>query len=103
MIDWLSLLFNFLWILALSGCLAVLSWAYAAVQREGIPFRQAIKSTPSQLGLYASAILFCAGLAGSTQPGLEKWVWTGLAILWGIQMGATLLENRKNVHHTNQA
>ncbi len=95
MIDWLSLAFNFLWILGLGCILAILSWAYYYSQVRRIHFKQVLKKHSFLTGLYISGGLFCAGMAGSTKPGWELWVWVGLAILWAIQLGIEVADHQK--------
>lgn len=90
MINWVSLAFNTLWILGLSGLLATLSVVSFVSQTRGKRFRQVFNQPGYEISLNASLILLCLGLAGGARTSWERTIWLVLAGFWGIQIGLGL-------------
>ena len=85
MIDWLNLLFNSIWILALSLALAVASIVYYESRQKGEKFRQALNSPPYALLLNIAGGVFCLGMALSSNKWWEIILWIVLMVLFGYQ------------------
>lgn len=79
MIDWLNLIFNALWIFALSLALAVLSYTHWQGGALKIGWRAALQQPAAQHWLNAAGALFCLGLLGTSPNLWEK-------VLWGVLM-----------------
>ncbi len=77
MIDWVNLGANALWILGCSVCLASISFASWIASEKKQKISLALRSKGVWMGLHAGGILFCAGLAATSDSIL-------LAVLWVI-------------------
>lgn len=84
MIDWPSVAACFMWILALSGMLAVLSYAEHLSRVGKTPLRQILRQDALQVPFLWSSVLFCAGIAASDRNGWSL-AWGGLALLLARQ------------------
>ena len=80
MIDWYNLIMNACWILGCAVALTTLSYASweASAQREKFPTH--LKGANFQIALNAGGILFCSGLAGTSELIWQKILWIILAI-----------------------
>jgi phosphoglycerol transferase MdoB-like AlkP superfamily enzyme len=85
MIDWFNLAANALWILALAIALAVVSHAswQAALSHEKL--RTRLGQPGYQMYFDLAAVLFCAGMAGTSRVIWEIILWSGLAVLFFAQ------------------
>jgi len=95
MIDWLNLLYNTSWILAMAIALAIVSWASwkASVQKTG--FRQEILRSAPQQGLHFSGFLFSLGLALTSDVGYEKVLWFLFAAYFLVQTALPVFKKRQ--------
>ena len=80
MIDWLSLVFNSIWIIAIALAVAVFSIAYYQSQQRGVKIRALLNEQKYTLPLNISGAVFCLGMALTA----DKW-WE--IILWIILLG----------------
>jgi hypothetical protein len=85
MINWYSLVANFIWIFALALALASLSYAYWEAAVRKIKFRTTLKQPQWQLLLNLSGALFCLGLAATTDATWETALWLILMALFIFQ------------------
>jgi hypothetical protein len=80
MIDWINLGTNALWIL---GCILILatvsytSWQ-SAIKHER--FLQQLKQPPNMFTLHLGGVLFCLGLASTSDTWLRAVIWIALAL-----------------------
>jgi hypothetical protein len=82
MIDWINLAANSLWIVGLAVGLATVSYVswQASLRRQRTLERLA--SPAPQIALNLAGLLFCLGLATTSQTSLEFGLWLALAILF---------------------
>jgi hypothetical protein len=75
MIDWLNLAWNALWIAGLAVGLATLSYTSweASVYKE--KFSARLRRSAPQAALSLAGVLFCLGLAGTSQRWWEMGLW----------------------------
>lgn len=86
MIDWFDLFANSLWIMALAIALTTVSSARweAGIRKKRL---STILSQPGwQTPLNIAGVLFCGGLAATTDVIWERAVWGILAILFVVQL-----------------
>lgn len=85
MIDWFNLAANALWILGCALALGTLSFAswQASIRNEKL--RQRLSHYSIQAAFDAAGILFCAGLAATSDTTLEIVLWSVLGILFLVQ------------------
>ncbi len=77
MIDWLNLLYNSIWIIAMALALAVVSIAYFQSQQRGEKIMALLIKPKNSLPLNVSGVLFCLGMALTA----DRWWEIGLWIL----------------------
>ena len=77
MIDWYNLVMNSFWILACAIALAMLSYASWEASALKVKFLARLKQPQYQIILNIAGLLFCIGLAGTSDV-----VWQ--QILWGL-------------------
>ena len=87
MIDWYNLLMNALWILACALALATLSYVSWQASVTGEKFRALVGQPAIQLWLNVSGLLFCAGLAGTSEAIWQRVLWILLAMGFAVQLG----------------
>ena len=85
MIDWFNLVANALWILALAIALAVVSHASWQASLSHEKFRTRLGQPGYQRAFDLAAVLFCAGMAGTSRHLWEIILWGGLAVLFIAQ------------------
>jgi hypothetical protein len=85
MIDWFNLAANALWILGCALALGTLSFAswQASIRNEKL--RQRLSQNSIQAAFDIAGILFCAGLAATSDSTLEIVLWSVLGILFLVQ------------------
>lgn len=81
MIDGWEIVSAGLWITGLALLLALLSLARWDARQAGLKFSDQLAAKGYRLGLGASALLVCAGLALSAKTWLERGVWIGFGLL----------------------
>jgi len=86
MIDWFNLIANSLWILALSIALSTLSFARGEARGRCETLKSIMSQAKWQIPLNISGVLFCGGLAATTNVTWERAIWGILAILFIIQL-----------------
>lgn len=102
MIDWGNLFLNGLWIFALSVALATFSYANWKASADKVSLKGQLASPGIQSGLNLAGMLFCLGLAGTSDTRTLQVVWVVLAILFGGSMIFSLREREKNKPTRNQ-
>jgi len=85
MIDWLNLLFNSIWILALALALSVVSIAYWEAQIGGKKLRALLGQYRYALPLILAGVVFCLGMAATSAKWWEWIFWEISVVLFGIQ------------------
>ena len=85
MIDWFSLFANSLWILGLAVALATFSYASWQASILNQRTRLQLMSPGSLTAFSAAGLLFCAGLAATSDRILEVIIWSILGILFLVQ------------------
>lgn len=94
MIDWFSVFANSLWILGLAlalGTFSYANWQASVLHEKTI----ALLKRPGYLISFNIAILlFCAGLAATSDTTLEIVVWSILGLLFLVQMIFVLRQKR---------
>lgn len=96
MIDWFGVAANTLWILGLALGLATFSYAswQASIYHEKTLER--IKRPQILLSFNVAALLFCSGLAATSDSILEIVLWSLLGILFLVQLLLLVRQIRKS-------
>jgi hypothetical protein len=97
MIDWYNLVMNSLWIFACALALATLSYASWQASISGEKFRKQLEQPGYQLFLNIAGLLFCIGLAGTSDVTWQRILWILLAVGFTVQIG---VEIYKKFSHT---
>ena len=86
MINWFGVFANSLWIFGLALALATFSFVswQASVYHEKT--RQRLKQPGVLLSFSAAAVLFCAGLAATSEKTWEIVLWSALGVMFIIQI-----------------
>lgn len=95
MIDWYTLLMNAVWIFACALALATLSYASWQASTHDEKFRVALGKTGNQVALNTAGLMFCAGLAGTSDVLWQRILWILLAMGFAYQIGMEILRQRK--------
>ena len=95
MIDWYNLLMNALWIFACALALATISYASWQASMLGEKFRSVLGKAGIQVALNVAGLLFCAGLAGTSDVLWQRILWILLAAGFALQIGMELYRERK--------
>ncbi|HBY08922.1 MAG TPA: hypothetical protein DEH22_14515 [Chloroflexi bacterium] len=95
MIDWYNLFMNALWILACALALATLSYASWQASALGGKFREYLGQPWIQISLNVAGVLFCAGLAGTSDVLWQRVLWILLGVGFAVQMGFEFYRQRK--------
>lgn len=86
MIDWYGVFRNALWVLGLAAVLAAFSYVdwWRRLQTPRLSLRQALGSPGFQAAASLGMVLFCVGLALSSQRWWETALWAvlGLSFAW---------------------
>lgn len=85
MINWYGLAANFLWIFALALAMACLSFAYWEASSRKVKLRTILENSRYQMMFNVSGILFCLGLAATSDATWETVLWLILTILFIVQ------------------
>jgi len=86
MINWIGLLTNSIWILAIALALAVVSVAYYKARFKGEKLRTVLNYPTYTLPLNLSGALFCLGMAVTSARWWEILLWIVLMGLFGYQI-----------------
>lgn len=81
MIDGWEIVSAGLWITGLALLLALLSLARWDARQAGVKFSDQLAAKGYRLGLGATALLVCAGLALSAETWLERGLWIGFGLV----------------------
>ncbi len=84
MINWLSLLFNGIWILAIALVLTVVSIAYYQSRQAGKKIGRLLNTPKFTLPLNIAGGIFCLGMALTANRWWEIILWGLLAALFGF-------------------
>lgn len=95
MIDWYNLFANALWILALALALAALGCARWVASLEGEKLKTVLKRAVWQNALNLAGMIFCAGLALTTQVWWEQLLWAVLGVSFALQIALLRFSSRK--------
>ena len=95
MIDWNNLAANSLWIMGCAAALATLSYAIWMVSMRQKMLRTILAGYQYQIVLNLSGVLFCIGLAATSDALWEILIWLLLVVLFAAQLVITILKNRK--------
>ena len=95
MIDWYNLFANSLWILALALALATLGFARWQARMEGEKLKAVLNRAGWQKSLNLAGVIFCAGLALTTDVWWEQLLWAILGLLFLLQIGMLWWSERK--------
>jgi len=86
MIDWLSVLFNSIWIIGAAIALAVISMACFQAQSRGVKLKKILNLSGFAVPLSISGGLFCLGLALTSDQWWEIALWILLVLGFGYQV-----------------
>ena len=92
MIDWLNLLFNTIWIIALALALAVFSIAYNQAKQQEEKIRKLLSTSKYAVRLNIAGAMFCLGMALTS----ERWWEIGL---WIVMMGMFAYQGYSNIKY----
>ena len=87
MIDWYNFFANSLWIFALALALATFSFARWQARMEGVKLKHILDRPAWGNSLNLAGMIFCAGLALTTDVWWEQLLWAILGILFLLQIG----------------
>lgn len=85
MIDWYSVFANSLWILGLALALATFSYVSWLASIQGVRTRDQLKTPGTLIAFSIAGILFCAGLAATSDTLIEIVIWSILGVLFLVQ------------------
>ncbi|MHB8132793.1 MAG: hypothetical protein ACYDH1_01105 [Anaerolineaceae bacterium] len=86
LIDFPSLISNFIWILALAWLLVVVSMARWEAHRLSIRLREQLDKSTQQVQLNVGGLLFCLGMGLVTDKTWQIVLWFILAFVFLIQI-----------------
>lgn len=92
MIDWFNLAANALWILGLALALGTFSYASWEASLHDEKLRQRLGHPAIQAAFDLAGVMFCAGLAATSDRVWETALWAVLGFLFLIQALAALRE-----------
>lgn len=85
MINWLGLLANSIWILALALALAAISIVYWKSQHSGEKMREFLRFPEFAFPLRLAVTVFCIGMVASSSSWWKIILWGIFAVLFGWQ------------------
>ncbi len=86
MIDWLNLLFNSIWIIAIAIALAVFSITYYHARQTEEKWKDLLKHAEYAFPLNIAGAIFCLGMAVTSARWWEVLLWIVLMGLFGYQI-----------------
>ena len=95
MFDWLNLLSNALWIIACAFTLATLSYASWKSSTQQAKLLTVLRGYRYQIALNLSGVLFCLGMAATSEEVWETLIWLLLGFMFATQLVRTILKNGK--------
>jgi hypothetical protein len=90
MIDWYNLLMNSFWIFACALALATLSYASWQASLTGEKFWKQLAQPGYQSSFNLAGLLFCVGLAGTSEIIWQRVLWLLLAVGFAVQLGVEI-------------
>jgi mannose/fructose/N-acetylgalactosamine-specific phosphotransferase system component IIC len=94
MIDWYNLLMNALWIFACALALSTISYVSWQASALGEKFRTVLGKRGIQVALNSAGLLFCIGLAGTSDVLWQRVLWILLAVGFVLQIGVEFYQRR---------
>ena len=94
MIDWFNLFANALWIIALAVAVATLSYASWEASMLHEKMRLRLRQAKYQIALDVAGVLFCAGLATTSNRAWEIVLWAILGVLFAVQAGVEIVKRQ---------
>ena len=95
MIDWYNLIMNACWIFGCSVALAALSYASWEASAQGEKIRTCLSQDHIQISLNLSGLLFCVGLAGTSDVVWQRILWILLGLGFLAQVGGDFYRKKK--------
>ena len=95
MIDWYNLVMNAFWVLGCAVALATLSFASWAASATGEKFRVCLGKPNIQMILNLAGLLFCVGLAGTSDVVWQQILWVILGVGFAAQIVMEIVKSRK--------
>ena len=96
MIDWYNLVMNSFWILGCAIALATLSYASWEASLLKEKFLNRLRESKYQITLNLAGLLFCIGLAGTTDVVWQQILWGLLGLGFVLQIAMEYKRNREN-------
>jgi len=100
MINWFSVFANSLWILGLALALATFSYANWQASVLGEKTITQLKRPGYLISFNIAVLLFCAGMAATSDTTLEIVVWSILGLMFLVQMVFALRQQRGKTTET---
>jgi len=91
----MNLAANTLWIMGCAAALATLSYASWKASLKRIKLGTVLAGYQYQIALNLSGVLFCIGLAATSDALWEILIWLLLVVLFAAQIVITIPKNRK--------
>jgi hypothetical protein len=85
MIDWTSLAWNGLWVVACMLALSVVAIQQWEARASGTRLRDGLKRRGPATVLCMAAVFFCVGILGTSSTLIERIAWGVLGLLFGVQ------------------
>ena len=95
MINWYNLAANSLWIFALALALATISFARWEARSTGAKLGETLNLPGWQTPLNIAGVLFCGGLAATSDVTWERVLWLVLGVLFLVQVVMSRLSSQK--------
>jgi len=95
MIDWYNLVMNAFWILGCAVALATLSYASWEASATGKKFKVTLGQPNTQIILNLAGLLFCIGLAGTSDARWQQIIWALLGLGFFVQIVMEFVKVKK--------
>ncbi len=95
MIDWYNLVMNSFWILGCAIALAALSYASWQASATGVKFKVCLGQPKIQVVLNVAGLVFCVGLAGTSDIIWQQVLWGILGLGFVVQIVMEIVKSRK--------
>jgi len=96
MIDWYNLFANALWIFALAFALAVIGFARWKASQDSTKLGMVLNQTGWQMALNTAGVVFCLGLAATSNKLWEQILWLVMGLLFVLQIGLAIWSMKKD-------
>jgi hypothetical protein len=94
MIDWASLAWNGLWVVACMLALSVVAIQHWDARTSGTRLRDGLKRRGPATVLSLAAMLFCVGMLGTSSSLIERIAWGALCLMFGVQCLEVIVRRR---------